>query len=152
MVGSTVAENVVERQYEEKLMTSRTSTPASAGRSRRRRRVSLRVRAPTTATASTPSALITRLLRVRAPIRATVSTLSASSRDLFPGQEHEHVLEVRRPPVPRRRVAVDAQDRHARAGPPRRQPRRPRLGLDLHQPLGRAVDLHRLPARVLLDE
>ena len=37
-MGSTVEEKVVERQYEEKLMISRTSTPARAGRSRRRNR------------------------------------------------------------------------------------------------------------------
>ena len=38
MVGSTVDENVVERQYDEKLTTSRTSTPVIAGRSSRPRR------------------------------------------------------------------------------------------------------------------
>ena len=35
MVGSTVEENVAERQYEEKLTISRTRTPVIAGRSRR---------------------------------------------------------------------------------------------------------------------
>ena len=35
MVGSTVEENDTERQNEEKLMTSRTSTPIRAGRSSR---------------------------------------------------------------------------------------------------------------------
>ena len=35
MSGWTIDENVDERQYDPKLMISRTSTPASAGRSRR---------------------------------------------------------------------------------------------------------------------
>src|SRR5690349_20411995 len=134
MVGSTVAEKVVERQYEEKLMTSRTSTPASAGRSRRRRRGS-----------------ITRLLRVRPPAPAAMSNPSVPSSDLFPGQQYEHVLEVRGPAMAVRHVPVEAEDRDARARAPGGEAGGVRLGLDLGQPLRRSVDLHGLSSRVLLD-
>src|SRR3954451_21365718 len=114
MVGSTVAEKVVERQYEEKLMTSRTSTPASAGRSSRRSRVARVVTCP---------------LRVRPATRPAVSDRSRASLDLLARQQHEAVLGVRRPPLTLPRIPVEPQDGHAGPRPPRREPRRLRLGL-----------------------
>src|SRR5690349_2647749 len=109
MVGSTVEENVVERQNEEKLMTSRTSTPASAGRSRRpSRRRRGRARA------------VMRLLRVRATAQPSRSKRSVWSCDFLAGQEDEDVLEVRGAALAVGRAAVggvvEAQDRDRRAG------------------------------------
>ena len=96
-------------------MISRTSTPASAGRSSR-----------------------------------PIVRLAHRSFDLLAGEQHEHVLEVRRAALALGRVAVralDAEHRHRRAGAARVEARGARLGLDLGEPRRRPVDLDRLAAR-----
>ena len=77
------------------------------------------------------------------------------SVDLLPGQEDEHVLEVRRAPLALGRVAVGAvEPSTATLVPVRRvrQPGRGGLRLDLGEPGRRPVDLDRLAAGVLGDQ
>src|SRR4051812_49355905 len=118
-------------------MTSRTSTPASAGRSRRPRRRRRTV------------AALMRLLRMAAPIPTTGSNETGWSCDFLPGQQHEHVLEVGGPALALGGVAVEAQQRDRGTGAAGREARGLRLLLHLAQPCGRAVDLDRLAPRVL---
>src|SRR4029079_4158070 len=74
-------------------------------------------------------------------------------RHFLPGQKHEDVLEVRRAALAVGDLAaVQAEDRHARAGPPGALAAVDRRGLDLREARWRPVDLDSLPARVLGDE
>src|SRR4051812_14207937 len=115
-------------------MISRTSTPIRAGRSRR------------------PIRSLMRLLRVRGAGPSPASFESDVSCDLFPGQQDEDVLEVRRPALAVGGAAVDAQDGHRRTGAAGLQARFARLALDLGQLRRRAIDLDRLRAGVLVHE
>src|SRR6266576_5440980 len=148
-----VEEKVLARQYEEKLTTSRTRTPVSAGRSRR----------PSCAdsaalTASSPEVQrVDRSFQTDArakPVRPENGVASAASFDLLAGQEHEDVLQVGRTPLALEGMAVrvDAEDRDARPGAAGAQTRLGCLGLDLGEARGRAVDLEHLAAGVLKHE
>src|SRR4051812_42029273 len=112
-------------------MTSRTSTPASAGRSRRpsRRRRTV--------------AALMRPLRVAVPTLTMGSNETGWSCDFFTCQEHEHVLEIGRAPLALGRIAVEAQQRHGGSGAAGGKTGGLRLLLHLAQPRGRAVDLDR---------
>src|SRR4051794_6310159 len=103
-------------------MTSRTSTPDSAGRSSR----PSRLRRARRSGSVTEAVVVTRLLRMRATSQTSRSNSYASSRDLLPGQKHEHVLEVRGTPVALGRAAVggvlQAQDGDRGPGAARAHP------------------------------
>src|SRR5206468_2413909 len=73
--------------------------------------------------------------------------------DLLAREQHEHVLEVRRPALALERMAVlvDAENRDARPRAACAQTRLCGLGLHLGEPRGRAVDLEHFPARAAFD-
>ena len=87
---------------------------------------------------------------------AEVACGRRGSRDLLPGEQHEHVLEVGRAALALRRVAVGALDaEHARrtcrcgaCGSPRRAPRASTSASRARRP----VDLDRVAAGVLGDQ
>ena len=112
---------MVERQKDEKLTTSRTSTPVSAGRSSR------------------PSRGVRRRVDGHQSISSPVSRTKTSSRFAGRRSPSKNGSPFASTPSTETLVPVRRVRKSGRAG----------LGLDLGQPRRRAVDLEHLAARVL---